>query len=290
MEREILGHWMNDDRPWSAQQSAFLLDQVVTIVRSAGALVMDIYATDFEQQAKADASPVTLADEHAEALIVPALRELAPEWPVIAEEAMSREPQAAHCRMEGPFWLVDPLDGTREFIGRNGQFTVNVALIADGLPVLGVVFAPAMGHLYAGAQGHGAWRETQGKRQAIGCRARPQEGWTAVASRSHAGDGVELERFLAGYPVARRTGVGSSLKLCLLASAQADLYPRFGRTMEWDIAAGHAVLLAAGGCVVDLGGAPLRYGKPGFENPHFVAWGSREPAQPAAGPDPGSTP
>ncbi len=229
---------------------------------------MDIYARPIEVATKADCSPVTQADEAAEALITAALRALTADIPIVAEEAFS----AGQRELSGKrFWLVDPLDGTREFISRNGEFTVNIALMEDGRPVIGVVNAPAMGKLYAGAAGLGSFVE-DGSRRAIACRTPPDEGLTVVSSRSH-GDEHELDRFLSGRKVASRTTAGSSLKLCLIAAAQADLYPRFGRTMEWDIAAGHAVLAAAGGRVTDLAGNELQYAKPGFENPHFVASG-----------------
>ncbi len=245
------------------------LEAVCGIARQAGEVVMAIYASDFEVRGKADASPVTLADERAEAVIVAALRELAPGVPIVAEEAVAagQVPQSA-----ARFWLVDPLDGTKEFISRNGEFTVNIALVEDGTPVLGVVLAPAIGRLFAGRVGHGAWVEEGGGRCPIRCRQVPPEGLTVVASRSH-GDAAALDAFLGGRPVAALRNAGSSLKLCLVAAGEADLYPRLGRTMEWDIAAGHAVLAAAGGRVTDLDGAPLRYGKPGFDNPHFVASG-----------------
>ncbi|MBI5256798.1 MAG: 3'(2'),5'-bisphosphate nucleotidase CysQ [Burkholderiales bacterium] len=253
-----------------------LLDSIATLAREAAVEVMAVYAGPIAVRGKADASPVTEADERAEAVILAGLAKLAPQIPVVAEEAAAagRVPQVGE-----RFWLVDPLDGTKEFISRNGEFTVNIALIEHGLPVLGVVLAPAQGpagRLYAGAVGHGAWVEDEHGRRAIGCRAVPPEGLTVVASRSH-GDEAALQAFLAGRRVAFSTTAGSSLKLCLLAAGQADLYPRFGRTMEWDIAAGHAVLAAAGGQVGCLAGGPLRYGKPGFENPHFVASGGAGP-------------
>ncbi len=245
-----------------------LLEQLLPIARAAGKVIMDIYARPIEVATKADSSPVTQADEAAEVLITSALRALTPEIPVVAEEAFS----AGKREVPGKrFWLVDPLDGTREFISRNGEFTVNIALIEDGQPVLGVIYAPAIGKLYAGAAGAGSFVE-DGTRRAITCRRPPGEGLTVVSSRSH-GDEQQLDRFLLGRKVASRTTAGSSLKLCLVAAGQADLYPRFGRTMEWDIAAGHAVLAAAGGRVTDLAGKDLRYAKPGFENPHFVASG-----------------
>lgn len=253
-------------------QDAAFLDAVVATVRRAGAVVMQVYGTDFAVRGKDDASPVTEADERAEALITPALQALAPEVPVVAEEAAA----AGQVPATGEwFWLVDPLDGTKEFVSRNGEFTVNVALVHRGAPVLGVVLAPAVGahgRLFAGVVGQGAWVDEGAGRRAIACRTVPAEGLIVVASRSH-GDAVALDAFLAGRRVARLANAGSSLKLCLLAAGEADLYPRLGRTMEWDIAAGHAVLAAAGGRVDTLAGTPLAYGKPGFENPHFVAQG-----------------
>jgi len=244
-------------------------DAIADIARAAGEVIMAIYATDFAVRGKSDASPVTEADERAEAVIVHRLRALTPDIPIVAEEAVAagQVPEVGR-----RFWLVDPLDGTREFASRNGEFTVNIALIDSGVPVLGVVLAPAIGRLFAGASGHGAVAEQAGQRRAIRCRAVPAEGLTVVSSRSH-GDAAALDAFLAGRRVAASVNAGSSLKLCLVAAGEADLYPRFGRTMEWDIAAGHAVLLAAGGRVCTLQGEPLRYGKPGFENPHFVAEG-----------------
>ena len=250
-----------------------LLGALANLARQAGAVVMAVYATDFAVRGKDDTSPVTEADERAEAVILAGLAQLAPGIPVVAEESVAagRTPDVSG----GRFWLVDPLDGTKEFISRNGEFTVNIALIDQGRPVAGVVLAPAVGgpggRLFAGAAGHGAWVEDDQGRRPIHCRTVPAEGLTVVASRSH-GDAAALDAFLAGRQVAQLANAGSSLKLCLLAEGAADLYPRHGRTMEWDIAAGHAVLAAAGGGVwlID-GSAPLGYGKPGFENPHFYA-------------------
>ncbi len=245
-----------------------LLAGAVLAARQAGQAILEIYATDFEVRGKDDASPVTAADERAEALILHRLAEMAPQIPVVAEESVAagQVPDISG----GRFWLVDPLDGTKEFISRNGEFTVNIALIEDRCPVLGVVFAPALDRLFAGVVGHGAWLEEAGQRRDIACRAVPADGLTVVASRSH-GDAAALDAFLAGRSVAQLANAGSSLKLCLVAAGEADLYPRLGRTMEWDIAAGHAVLAAAGGRVTTLDRDPLTYGKPGFENPHFVA-------------------
>jgi 3'(2'), 5'-bisphosphate nucleotidase len=254
-----------------AGTAAQLLAEVEVIARRAGEVILQIYGSDFTVRGKADASPVTEADEAAERLIVPALQALQPAWPVVAEEAVSRGEVPA---CGNGFWLVDPLDGTREFVSRNGEFTVNIALVLNGEPVLGVVHVPAADRLYAGARGLGAWRVDQGRRQAMACRSTPAKGLTLACSRSH-GDEAATAAWLAaqGIHADERRAVGSSLKFGLLAAGEADLYPRFGRTMEWDTAAGHAVLLAAGGQVLKLDGSPLRYGKPGFENPHFVAYG-----------------
>jgi len=251
-----------------------LLTALSVIARNAGREIMKIYATDFSARQKGDASPVTEADERAEEVITASLAALSPDIPVVAEEAVA----AGHVPECGDtFWLVDPLDGTKEFINRNGEFTVNIALIEQGRPLLGVVFAPALGPkgvLYCGGAGHGATVEDESGRRPISCRAIPEEGLTVVASRSH-GDAAALDAFLAGRKVASSKNAGSSLKLCLVAAGQADLYPRLGRTMEWDIAAGHAVLAAAGGSVRRVDdGTVLSYGKPGFDNPHFVAAGS----------------
>lgn len=249
---------------------AGLLERVIPIVREAGGLILEIYDSGFSVSGKDDGSPVTEADRRAEELIVPRLQALLPGVPVVAEEAVSRgeAPEVAE-----RFWLVDPLDGTKEFISRNGEFTVNIALIEAGQPVLGVVLAPALGRLFAGAQGAGAYVDDEAGKRVITVRTPPEEGLTVVASRSH-GDAEALERLLAGRKVAQLKSAGSSLKLCLVAAGEADLYPRLGRTMEWDIAAGHGVLAAAGGAVVTLEDLPLRYGKAGFENPHFVARGA----------------
>ena len=246
-----------------------LREALLPVARAAGEAILAIYATDFAVHGKADASPVTAADERAEAVILAHLARLTPDIPVVAEEAAAAG-RIPHVKER--FWLVDPLDGTREFISRNGEFTVNIALIENGWPVLGVVLAPALDRLFAGSEDAGAFAEEKGARRSIACRKIPAGGLTVVASRSH-GDAAALEKFLDGRKVARQTSAGSSLKLCLVAAGEADVYPRLGRTMEWDIAAGDAVLRAAGGRVTTLEGAPLTYGKPGFANPHFVAWG-----------------
>jgi len=239
------------------------------LIREAGHLIMDIYATDFQVEQKTDDSPVTAADRCAEKVILAGLRQLTPHIPIVAEEAA----EAGHIPEVGKyFWLVDPLDGTKEFVNRKDEFTVNIALVEAGRPVLGLVYAPALDRLFTGAQGLGAWVEDAQGRRPISSRAVPEEGLTIVGSRWH-GDDAAVDAFLAGRRIAGQKTVGSSLKLCLVAEGAADVYPRFGRTMEWDIAAGDAVLRAAGGVVNAIAGGVLRYGKPGFDNPDLVAWG-----------------
>lgn len=259
----------------SHNDPAAMLPEVRRIAREAGGRILDVYRTDFESRTKDDNSPVTDADVAAEAVIKPALEHLTPDVPVVAEEAASagEVPDVG----DGPFWLVDPLDGTKEFLKRNGEFTVNIALIVAKRPVLGVVLAPALGHLYSGLEGKGATLATADGERAIRVRQPPQDGLTVVASRSH-GDPEEIGKFLSGRPIAEMTNAGSSLKFCLLAEGRADVYPRLGRTMEWDVAAGHAILAAAGGLVLLTDGTPFGYAKnPIFENPHFVAWGGARP-------------
>ena len=251
-----------------------LLNVLRLIAERAGKVILAYYVEveDIEVRAKADASPVTEADEAAEEFILRALATLTPDIPAVSEEAMAagRAPDISG----GLFWLVDPLDGTKEFLSGNGEFTVNIALIQDGAPVAGVVHAPALAMTWVGAEPDGAsFSQTDQPPMPIEARRLPEAGAVVVASRRH-GDLRELDRFLADYDIEEQIEAGSSIKFCLLASGKADLYPRFGRTMEWDTAAGHAVLLAAGGSVIraDTGEA-LTYGKPGLENPHFIARG-----------------
>ncbi len=247
-----------------------LASAIEAIALQAGAAIMEIYALDFAVETKSDDSPVTEADQAAEAIIVTALRALTPDIPVVAEEEV-----AAGKRTEvggGPFWLVDPLDGTREFISRNGDFTVNIALVRNGEPALGCVYVPAKEETYTAAgPGRVTRRRGGGTAEVIAARQPDQDGLVAMVSRSHASP--ETDDFLANLPIKQRVDAGSSLKFCRLAEGVADLYPRLGRTMEWDTAAGHAVLACAGGSVSRLDGNPLLYGKDGFENPHFVARG-----------------
>jgi len=255
--------------------SAMLQSLIYTAQRAGGA-IMAVFATDFTVRDKDDASPVTAADEAAERIILADLAAIAPNVPVVAEEAVAagKVPVIAD-----RFFLVDPLDGTREFISRRDEFTVNVALIERGRPVLGVVFAPARrelywGDVYLGKAGH-IDADPDGTMPSMGtailARRAPADGLIAVASRSHRTP--ETDAFLANYPVKEFRSIGSSLKFCLVASGAADIYPRIGTTMEWDTAAGQAVLVAAGGRVTGLDGEAFTYGKPGFRNGNFVAWG-----------------
>ncbi len=246
-----------------------LLPDLLALADRAGEVLMRHYAGEFTAEQKADKSPVTAADREAEALIEQGLEQLAPDIPMVGEEAASAGRIPAFGK--GPFWLVDPLDGTKEFISKNGEFTVNIALVEDGRPVLGVVTAPARGLAWWGAEGQGAFCRDSQETRIIKVRPRPSVGVVAVASRSHRG--ADTDAWLAERGITDWVSAGSSLKFCLVAEAAADVYPRFGPTMEWDTAAGHAVLLAAGGKVVDLDGKPLVYGKPGLRNPFFIAEG-----------------
>ncbi len=254
------------------------LDALLDLALAAGREIMAIYNDGpIAVIGKADGSPVTLADKRAEAVILAGLRQLAPAIPVVAEE----EASAGRIPPTGKrFFLVDPLDGTREFVARNGEFTVNIALIEAGVPVLGVVFAPALGLIYAGAKGEAIAGTVVDfaivERHPI--RVRPATGPTiAVASRSHATP--ETDQWLASHKVASYVTRGSSLKFCMLAAGEADIYPRFGRTMEWDTAAGDAVLRAAGGIVTRPDGSPFFYNKRNqagdvdFANCAFIAFG-----------------
>lgn len=250
---------------------ATLRDTCTTIAEEAAREIMRIYAGDHGTRAKDDKSPVTDADHAAEAVILAGLRKLTPGTVIIAEEEMAagRVPTLDG----GPFWLVDPLDGTKEFIKRNGEFTVNIALIEGGRPTLGIVLAPATETLWRGARGLGAdRREGKGAFTPMRTRTPPPEGLTACASRSH-GTYNDLDIWFRNnnLTVVERVQAGSSLKFCLIAEGKADLYPRFGPTMEWDTGAAQGVLEAAGGEVVTTDGQPLLYGKPRFANPHFIA-------------------
>lgn len=232
-------------------------------------------SADLDVRGKADGSPVSTADLAANAVIVAGLHASFPAIPVVSEEAGGDTP----CDWDAPFFLVDPLDGTREFISGSGHYTVNIALIADRKPLLGAVYAPALDRLQWVREAGEAVEETPpfaaeapGPAHPLACREADNAALVAVHSRSHLNSGTR--RYLARYAVAQATDAGSSLKFCLVAAAEADLYPRLGPTMEWDTAAAHAVLAAAGGRVVDADtGRELAYGKPDLRNPSFVACG-----------------
>jgi 3'(2'), 5'-bisphosphate nucleotidase len=246
-----------------------LLSLARALARQAGEAILAVRARGFDVQRKDDASPVTEADRASEAIIVRALRAATPDLPVIAEE------EVAAGRVTAPaeqYWLVDPLDGTREFTAGNEEFTVNIGLVRGGRAWLGVVAVPAMGELFSGIVGRGAWKSTEDGQRPISARSPPPEGLTVLASRYH-GNQSRLEAFLAGRKVAQVINFGSAVKFCRLAEGAADLYPRFGRTMEWDTAAPQALLEAAGGTVRTIEGEPLLYGKPDWANPHFVCTG-----------------
>lgn len=248
-----------------------MLDSLHLMAVRAGKEIMEVYNSDFEVEVKDDSSPVTAADRRAETLITQAIKdEITADFPIVGEEAFSDG--NAPAIGDGPFWLIDPLDGTKEFVKKTGEFTVNIALINLGLPVVGVVHTPATGHVYMGSP-HGAFADLGDGPKPISCRSWPPGGLTAMVSKSH--KTPETDEFLKDYDIREETSAGSSLKFCVVARGIADIYPRLGRTMEWDTAAGHAVLHAAGGTVTDLDGKPLTYGKPGFENPHFVAKGKQ---------------
>ncbi len=223
---------------------------------------------------KSDGSPVTLADQEAEALIAERLEALFPGIPMVGEESAASG--AIPDISGGTFWLVDPLDGTKEFITGSGDFTVNIALLRDFVPVMGIIYAPVTGELYFGADGEAFMRQQDKPEQKISVRETPAEGLTVMASKRH-GDTARLEDLLRNKKVARMVNRGSSLKFCSIAAGQADFYPRLGPTCEWDTAAGDAILRAAGGRVTTLDGQALSYGKAGrkFLNPEFLAFSGR---------------
>ncbi|MGO8800166.1 MAG: 3'(2'),5'-bisphosphate nucleotidase CysQ [Roseiarcus sp.] len=248
-----------------------------SIALAAGPVVMSEYEGGGEVRLKSDSSPVTVADERAEEVILGLLRARVSAVPIVAEESVAR---GEHAVIGGSFILVDPLDGTREFISRNGEFTINIALVRDGEPVAGAVYAPALARLWWGGERAyqcdapvGAPLPAESLWRPIRTRRAPARGLVALASRSH-GDPA-TEAFLAKLPIAERRSAGSSLKFCALAEGVADVYPRFAPTMEWDTAAGDAVLRAAGGVVLAIEGGPMLYGKKrsGLRNGGFVAWG-----------------
>ena len=249
-----------------------LLDDLAEAAREAGEAILEVVRRGFEIESKSDSSPVTEADRAAELVILAALARAAPGVPVIAEEEVAAGRIPNHGDL---YFLVDPLDGTKEFCRGGDDYTVNIGLIEHGTPRLGVVFAPASGRLHGGSVGEGAWIDEGNSRKAI--RPRPRgEQLVAVASKSHLNqatvDYLEAAVGACGY-----AAIGSSLKFCIVAEGKADIYPRASPTSEWDTAAGHAILLAAGGLVDASDGTPLRYGKPSFLNRAFVATSGWKP-------------
>jgi 3'(2'), 5'-bisphosphate nucleotidase len=251
---------------------AQLTNDLAEAAREAGEAILEVVRRGFDVESKPDSSPVTEADRAAELVILAALARAAPGVPVIAEEEVAAGRIPAH---DDTYFLVDPLDGTKEFVRGGDDYTVNIGLIEGGVPKLGVVFAPATGRLHGGCVGAGAWLDEGSGQTPIRTRERPGE-TTAVASKSHLNqatiDYLEAAAGACGY-----VSIGSSLKFCIVAEGRADIYPRAAPTSEWDTAAGHAVLLAAGGLVDGPNGQALRYGKPAFQNRAFVATSGWKP-------------
>ena len=254
-----------------------LIDDLADAAREAGEAILQVVRRGFDVEAKRDASPVTEADRAAELVILAALARAAPGVPVIAEEEVAAGRIPAH---GDTYFLVDPLDGTKEFVRGGDDYTVNIGLIADGSPVLGIVFAPATGRLHGGIVGRGAWVDEGAGRAPIATRDRSGQ-LAAVASKSHLTQST-IDYLEAAVGACDYVSVGSSLKFGVVAEGKADIYPRLSPTSEWDTAAGHAVLLAAGGRVDGLDGGPLTYGKTAFLNRGFVATGGWQ--APAIGP------
>ena len=250
---------------------AKLLDEIAKAAQQAGAAILDIVARGFDIEHKGDLSPVTEADHAAELAILAALARVAPGVPVIAEEEVAAGRIPAHA---GTYFLVDPLDGTKEFVRGGDDYTVNIALVVDNRPRVGTVFAPATGRLHGGIAGRHAWLDEGRGRREIACRACPQPP-IVVASKSHFTQNTSDYLALAA-PGCSYEAIGSSLKFCIVAEGRADLYPRLSPTSEWDTAAGHAVLLGAGGRVDGPDGMPLGYGKPAYLNRAFIATGGWE--------------
>ena len=257
------------------------LEQARLLACQAGQAIMAIYARDFTSETKADASPLTEADLASHRILVDGLQRMTPDIPVLSEESADIPWETR--QVWERYWLIDPLDGTKEFIKRNGEFTVNIALIENNQPVLGVVFAPALGRLFSAASGLGAWHQhvlldsadlQLSAASSIAVHARSEgEVWRVVGSRSHAGEG--MAEWLAELGEHELVSMGSSLKLCLVADGTAHVYPRLGPTCEWDTAAAHAVVLEAGGQVLNAEDQPLLYNtKAEYLNPHFFVWAS----------------
>ena len=264
----------------SPAEAAKLMDQLTAIVAHASALILKVSPAS-GHKLKADQSPVTAADEASEAEILKGLARLLPGVPVISEEMSGR---VAPPKLDGSFILVDPLDGTREFIAGRDEYTVNVAIVTGGTPIAGIVSAPKQHKVWRGIVGRGAERlrmlaDGADQPQAIRTRRWPAAQGVAVVSRSHLDPATEA--FVAKLGPVARNESGSAIKFCRVAEGAADVYPRFGPTCEWDVAAGHAVVTAAGGIVTDHGGAPLKFGDAAgkFRVPAFIAWGDPDKAK-----------
>ena len=251
-----------------------LVEPIVALAEDAGRAILEVYSTDFDVQAKDDESPLTQADLASHRWIDAGLRSLTPDIPIISEE--SGLPDFEERRQWRRYWIVDPLDGTKEFVNRNGEFTVNIALIEDNRPVLGVVHVPVQGKTYVGCKGLGAQRregnETPVSIQVAGASTSPVR---VVGSRSHRG--ASLDSYLEAVGEHDMVPMGSSLKFCVVAEGGADIYPRLGPTSEWDTAAAQAVVEQAGGKVVTLDGKPMKYNaKADILNPHFFVIGTAD--------------
>jgi 3'(2'), 5'-bisphosphate nucleotidase len=253
---------------------AELVEPIVALSRQAGDAILEVYATDFDVQAKDDDSPLTQADMASHRIIDRGLRNLTPDIPVISEE--SGLPEFEERSQWDRYWLIDPLDGTKEFVNRNGEFTVNIALIEGNRPVLGVVHVPVMKKTYTGCEGAGATvREDGGDPRPIKVAAATSDPVLVVGSRSHRG--ASLDAFLEQLGKVEMLAMGSSLKFCIVAEGKADIYPRLGLTSEWDTAAAQAVVEQAGGAVLELDGSPLAYNaKADILNPHFLVRGPKD--------------
>jgi 3'(2'), 5'-bisphosphate nucleotidase len=257
------------------RQERRLLDAACEIARDAGRAILDVYGRDeFAVTRKSDNSPLTEADQVAHRIIGSALAKLDAGLPILSEESAPADP--AERRRWQRYWLVDPLDGTKEFLKRNGEFTVNIALVDDHRAILGAVYAPVLDRMYSGVVAGGAWRSDHGaSAQPIAVRPNAATPLRVVGSRSH--PSPELAAYLAGLPPHEIADMGSSLKICLVAEGAADIYPRLGPTSEWDTAAAQAILESAGGRMIDVAGRPLRYNsKDDLLNPHFLAFGDQQ--------------
>jgi 3'(2'), 5'-bisphosphate nucleotidase len=265
----------------NAADDAALLEIAAVLAWRAAEIVLGIRARGFETLAKANASPVTEADRQSEAAITAGLRAATPAIPVVAEEEIAGgylPPRAGRT-----FWLVDPLDGTRDFVAQRDSFTINIGLVREGRPVLGVVAVPASAELFGGLIGSGAWKQDPSGRRRICVRTPPRTGLAVLSSRIRS-DEARIRALVAPREVASITLLSSALKFCRLAEGAADVYARFGRTMEWDTAGPEAILTAAGGRLVCLDGSAMQYEKPEWVNPPFVCWGSPDTDGGPAGP------